>query len=168
MASVRTNMREFKRQVKEYGKRLDEKGIKRAAVDLSVRAENAVKRDFTMFLDQGTSVGAPGGTAKVGHLRAEVHAVVKSETSFGVGSSLPYARPHELGVGAYRIFPKTKKALAWGKITGKTAKGQITREFVRKSVLHPGQRARHWMSIPMFTELNAYIADQIKILESPL
>jgi len=158
-ADFKTNMKEFREKIKEYGKRLDEEGIKRAAVDLSYRAQNAVKRDFTTYLNQGPSEGGPGKTTRTAHLRTSVQAVVKNATQFGLSTNVPYARVHELGIGPYIIRPKNKKALRFMKA------GRVI--FARK-VKHPGQKARHWMSIPMQQELTKYIDDQIKILEARL
>lgn len=161
MATVRTNMKKFKADVQKYGRRLDEEGIKRAAIDLSVRAANAVKRDFTVMFDQTPSKGPK--TVRTGRLRASVVPVVKSQTSFGVGSNVVYARIHEVGgrTSPHIIRPKRAKALRF--MSG----GRV---IFAKSVKHPGSlmRARHWMSKPMQTELTEYIKDQIKNLERPL
>lgn len=158
-SDIKTNMKEFQKKVQEYGGRLTKQGIERAAVDLSMRAENAVKRDFINYLKQTPSQGEEGRTVRSAHLKAEVHAVVKNQYQFGLGSNLPYAGPHERGTGPYVIRPREKKAL-------KFIKGD--KVVFAKRVMHPGQKARHWMSEPMQKELTKYIDDQISKLEQPL
>jgi len=186
-ADFKTNMKEFREKIKEYGKRLDEEGIKRAAVDLSYRAQNAVKRDFTQYLNQGTGGGSPGKTTRTAHLRTSVQAVVKNATQFGLSTNVPYARVHELGIGPYMIYPKGTRLIGLAMASGNLgllsgAKfGAKNQGFARvlafqkggktifaSKVKHPGQKARHWMSIPMQQELTKYIDDQIKILEARL
>ena len=173
-AQFKTNMKEFRNQVREYGKRLTDEGIKRAAVDLSHRASNAVKRDFTKYLKQGSSptMGASAGqrVSRTGHLRDTVQPTIKNDSQFGVSSKSAYARVHELGIGPYPIRVKNKKFLRWPTsygIKGKMRGIGMSYAFAKK-VMHPGQKARHWISEPMYKELQVYIKDQITKLEKPL
>jgi len=158
-ADFKTNMKEFQKQVREYGKRLTDDGTKKAAVDLSYRASNAVKRDFTKSFYQTPGQGSSGKTVRTGRLRSSINAIVKNDYQFGVTSNVVYAKVHELGIGPYMIRPRNKKFL----------KFQIgARTIFSKKVRHPGQKARHWMSEPMYKELQEYIKDQITKLEKPL
>ena len=160
-ATFQTNMKEFRKKVKEYGRRLDDEGVKRAATDLSYRASNSVKRDFVQSFYQNPSQGSSGRTVRTGRLRASVIPIVRSTAEFGVSSNVIYARIHELGgkTRPHVIYPKNKKALYWAGA-----------KFPVKKVKHPGSTlpARHWMSEPMRKEAVKYIDDQIAKLEKPL
>lgn len=74
--------------------------------------------------------------------------------TLSIGTSDWKAAWHHYGTGlwgpkksAYEIKPKNGKALAWGRFVGKSgkfvqARSAVGREFVRKSVMHPGVPAR--------------------------
>lgn len=176
---IKTNMKEFRKKVQEYGKRLDEEGIKKAAADLSQRASNAVKRDFTTYFNQGKG--------RTGHLRTSVQPIIKNATKFGLKTNVPYAAVHEFGIGPYTIYPKGARLIGLALASGNlgllsgakfgSKQGGFARVLAFKrggktifasKVRHPGQKARHWMSIPMQEELTKYIDDQIKKLEKKL
>ena len=197
-ATFRTTIDRFRKQTLEYGKRLTDEGIKKAAYDLSTRAENAVKRDFNNYFqgDSPTMGSSPGmKTTKAGHLRSQVHATIKNDSEFGVGVyDIPYGAVHEYGHDPYIIKPKANYSTYVKPGTGRYIHGQLIPNKPRQAVLkiptaygirgkkrgiasqfmfvthvhHPRVKARHWVSEPMMKELFAYIKDQIKKLEAPL
>ena len=159
---MKTTMDKLRKEVRAYGKRLSDEGVNRAAVDLSTRAENAVKRDFLNYFYQTPTHGAAGKTVRTGRLRSSVKAVVRDKFSFGVSSNVIYARIHEIGgrTRPYVIRPKRAKALRFT-IGGKT--------IFAKSVKHPGSamKARYWMSKPMAEALTNYLEDLKRKMEAP-
>lgn len=151
-ATLKMNIEKLRKDVREYGRTLDEQGIKRAAVDLSQRAENAVKRDFTNYFRQTPSHGGAGKRVRTGRLRSSVKALVIDNSKFGITTNVVYARIHELG-GTIRHPGHRRKRKALGIF------GMRSRPYTIK------MPARHWISEPMVKELQDYLDKHKERLE---
>lgn len=162
-STLKTNTEKLRRDLRTYGRRLDEEGIARAAMVLSQRSENAVKRDFLNYFRQRPTYGLAGKTVRSVRLRASVRALVVDKSRFGIRTNVVYARIHELGgrTRPHTIYPKRAKALRFMK-GGKA--------IFAKKIHHPGSQmpARHWISEPMTKELRLYLKEFKLHLEKPL
>jgi phage gpG-like protein len=162
-ASFKTNQKEFQKKLIEYGKRVED-FADRAAIDLSFRAANAVKRDFIKQFSQGPSQGGAGKTARTGRLRSSVVPIVRNQTQFGVSSNVVYARIHEIGgiIKHPGSVARKKKALRF------IYQGKVV--FAKRTKPHNIRiHARHWMSEPMRKELTVYIDEgKDKLEKKPL
>jgi len=191
--TIDMNWEKAQKEIMAYGSRLKEKGVERAARQLSTNAANDIKRVFLWYFSQNPRQGRKGGTVRTAHLRNSVHGVIKDKYLFGVGTNVVYARIHELGgvTKPHWIKPRYKKALFWGAkfksySVSRKAKykayrlGQAMRilstgeipgfDYPIKKVWHPGSRfrARHWMSEPMYNSILNFLAELTKELEKPL
>ncbi len=106
----------------------------------------ALKQGMTnavVFLEGAIKKRAPVG--KTGQLRARFTHIVSSDGKEGeVGSNTSYGPFVEFGTGVYigrgRIYPKTKKALAWDNTVRRSIAGMKGRFFVKSAVDEEGYK----------------------------
>ena len=90
---------------------------------------------------------------KTGFLRNSLN-VEKSDENEVTISMVNYGKFVEFGTPPHTIRPREKKALAWGRNLGGGK-----REFVRKSVEHPGTKPNPFIRTTIFTKLKKIMAD---------